>query len=509
MTTDNAMLPSTLGDLKASGWVSRPVKEEIRQNLIEAIRSREALFPGVYGYDQSVIPQLRHALLAKHDILLLGLRGQAKTRLLRSLAHFLDEYMPVVQGSEINDDPFAPLSPYGRQMVADMGDDTPIVWLHRDRRYVEKLATPDTTVADLIGDIDPIKAATRKLDLSSEFVIHYGLIPRSNRGIFAINELPDLQPRIQVALLNIMQERDIQIRGFNLRFPLDVSLVFSANPEDYTNRGNIITPLKDRIDAQIITHYPKDVEIGMAITEQEAWVSRGAVEVAVPYFMRQAVEQIAFEARQSEYVDQKSGVSARLTITAMEHLVSAAENRALRNGETSTVARVADLFHSVPAVTGKLELVYEGEQEGAIQVAKHLIGKAVATVFRQFAPEKPSKSKTEGGRPSRSRDDRPGLDKELLAPVVEWFSKGNTVDLPDMLPQAEYARRLSQIEGLRMVISRFSAGTEAEVLSLMDFALEALHQHSMLGKTDLDDGRSFSDMLGSMLHNLDFDDLDD
>lgn len=477
---------------------------------MEALRSREALFPGIYGYDHSVIPQLRHALLAKHDILLLGLRGQAKTRLLRSLTQFLDEYMPIIQGSEISDDPYGPLSPYGKQLLSEMGDDTPIAWVPRDRRYVEKLATPDTTVADLIGDIDPIKAATRKLDLGSEFVIHYGLIPRSNRGIFAINELPDLQPRIQVALLNIMQERDIQIRGFNLRFPLDVALVFSANPEDYTNRGNIITPLKDRIDAQIITHYPKDIEIGMSITEQEAWVRRGSVDVAVPYFMRQVVEQIAFEARKSEYVDQKSGVSARLTITAMEHLVSAAENRALHNGEKATVARVADLFHSVPAVTGKLELVYEGEQEGAIQVAKHLIGKAVSVIFQQYLPEKAAKQRPEETRrSSRAREERPGLDKELFAGVTEWFSRGNTVELPDTLSQGEYAKRLGQVGGLRELVARFSAGTEPEVLSMMDFVLEAMHQHSMLGKADLDDGRSFSDMLGSMLNNLDFGDFEE
>ncbi len=491
-----------LRELKSAGWESRPVKEELRENLIRKIRLREPLFPGIYGYDSTVVPQLRHAILARHDILLLGLRGQAKTRLLRSLVNFLDEYMPIIEGSELNDDPYNPLSPYGRQLLAEKGDDTPIAWVHRSARYVEKLATPDTTVADLIGDIDPIKAATRKLDLSSEHVIHYGLIPRSNRGLFAINELPDLQPRIQVALLNIMQERDIQIRGFNLRFPLDVALVFSANPEDYTNRGNIITPLKDRIDAQIITHYPKDIETGMRITEQEAWIKRGDYsDVRIPYFVRQIVEQIAIEARSSEYVDQKSGVSARLTITVMEHIVSAAENRMLLNGEESTTVRISDLFHAVPAITGKLELVYEGEQEGAIQVANHLVGKAVNAVFKTYFPDPQKKAKSKAGKEQKASDD-------VYSRVVTWFSRGNSVELADVLPSSEYGKRLDGVDGLKELVEDRFVGSDDERHIMMDFVLEALHQNSMLGKSDLDDTRSYTDMLGSMLTNLSFDDDD-
>jgi len=494
----------TLAQLKAARWVSRPVKTEMRENLIRKIQLRENLFPGIYGYDTTVIPQLKHAILAKHDMLLLGLRGQAKTRLLRSLVNFLDEFMPIIEGSELNDDPFNPLSIFGRQLLADKGDDTPIAWVHRSRRYVEKLATPDTTVADLIGDVDPIKAATRKLDLGSEYVIHYGLIPRSNRGIFAINELPDLQPRIQVALLNIMQERDIQIRGFNLRFPLDVGLVFSANPEDYTNRGNIITPLKDRIDAQIITHYPKDIDTGMQITDQEAWSDRKTdIEITVPFFIKQIIEQIAFEARASEYVDQKSGVSARLTITAMENMISAAENRAIVNGESKSVIRISDLYHSVPAITGKLELVYEGEQEGAVQVAKHLVGKAISSLFKTYFPDPQKKS-------PKSKKNAPASEpeKDPYSEIMTWFSKGNTIELPDTLPSVDYGKRLASVGGLTDLVQSLFQGSTEEQHAMMDFVLEALHQNSMLGKSDLDDSRTFTDMLGSMLTNFNFDDDD-
>ncbi len=498
LTTPHTRI-TNIRELKSGGWVSRPVKEEMRENLIRKIKLREPLFPGIYGYDSTVIPQLRHALLARHDILLLGLRGQAKTRLLRSLVNFLDEYMPIIEGSELNDDPYNPLSPYGKQMLEEHGDDTPVAWVHRSNRYVEKLATPDTTVADLIGDIDPIKAATRKLDLSSEHVIHYGLLPRSNRGLFAINELPDLQPRIQVALLNIMQERDIQIRGFNLRFPLDVALVFSANPEDYTNRGNIITPLKDRIDAQIITHYPKDIETGMRITEQEAWIQRGDhAEIKVPYFVRQVIEHIAVEARQSEYVDQKSGVSARLTITVMENIVSAAENRMLITGERSTTVRISDLYHAVPAITGKLELVYEGEQEGAIQVANHLVGKAINTVFKTYFPDPQKKQKSKAASKESPASD------DVYSKIITWFSRGNTVELPDVLASEEYGKRLDGVDGLRELVEDRFVGSELERHAMMDFVLDALHQNSMLGRTNLDDSRSYSDMLGSMLTNLSF-----
>jgi magnesium chelatase subunit I len=354
----------TVGDLKKSDWESIPVKEEIRRNLMNKIRSGETLFPDIKGYDKSVIPQLQNALLAKHDIILLGLRGQAKTKILRQLVSLLDEYMPILEGSEINDHPLNPVSKQGQELIREKGDNAPVKWIHRSQRYGEKLATPDTAVADLIGDLDPIKAAAEKLTLADENVINFGLVPRTNRGIFAINELPDLQPRIQVALLNIMQERDIQIRGFNVRIPLDITMVFSANPEDYTNRGNIITPLKDRIDSQILTHYPRDIKVGMEITEQEAWIARnGEIKVKVPTIIKELLEQTAFVARDSEYIDQKSGVSTRMSITAMEQLISAAERRALLNGEDSAIVRITDVFHTIPALTGKLELVYEGEQE--------------------------------------------------------------------------------------------------------------------------------------------------
>jgi len=318
----------TLGELKKSGWTSLSVKDEIRKNLVRKMSSKEELFPGILGYDNSVIPQIQHAILGRHDLLLLGLRGQAKTKMLRLLVNFLDEEMPVVAGSEINDDPYNPVSKFARDLIAEKGDSTPIEWIGREHRYGEKLATPDTTVADLVGDLDPIKAASKRLTLANEEVINFGLIPRVNRGIFVINELPDLQPRIQVALLNIMQERDIQIRGFNIRIPLDLFMAFSANPEDYTNRGNIITPLKDRIDAQIITHYPKSLKIARDIAKQEAWVERkNGLQIHIPEIYRQILAQVAFEARDSEYIDQKSGVSARMTITALEQVVSAAERR--------------------------------------------------------------------------------------------------------------------------------------------------------------------------------------
>jgi len=485
----------TLGELKDTQWKSVSVKEEIRKNLIQKIRADEKLFPDIVGYDKSVIPQLQHALLAKHDIILLGLRGQAKTKILRQLVSLLDEYMPVIEGSEINDDPFNPISKKARELVAEHGDDTPIRWVHRSERYGEKLATPDTAVADLIGDIDPIKAAAEKLTLADENVINFGLVPRTNRGIFAINELPDLQTRIQVALLNIMQERDIQIRGFNVRIPLDVAMVFSANPEDYTNRGSIITPLKDRIDSQILTHYPREIETGMKITQQEAWIARdGEVEVTVPAIIKELLEQIAFEARESEYIDQKSGVSTRLTITAMEQLISAAERRALVNGEDKTTARITDVFHIVPALTGKLELVYEGEQEGVLNVAKHIIGKALKKIFEKhfLDPEKQKKSD----------------DDSIYKPVLDWFANGNTLDLTDYLSKKEYEQALDSVASLSKVVEEQAEAANGQTkYVLMDFVIEALHQNSMVGKEDMDDSRSYSDMLGSMLDSMD--DLDD
>lgn len=488
----------TLGELKKSGWQSVSVKDEIRKNLISKIRNSDPLFEGVLGYEKTVLPQIQHAILSRHDMILLGLRGQAKTRILRLLVEFLDEYMPVVSGSEINDDPYKPLSKYALDLIEEYGDETPIEWIHRSRRYGEKLATPDTTVADLIGDIDPIKAATQRLNLSDPNSINFGLLPRTNRGIFVINELPDLQPRIQVALLNIMQERDIQIRGFNVRIPLDISIAFSANPEDYTNRGNIITPLKDRIDAQIITHYPKELDTGIKITEQEAWQTRNEdLKIIIPDLFRELIEMIAFEARDSEYVDQKSGVSTRMTITAMEQVVSSAERRAVVNNEKETTLRIADLYHAIPALTGKLELVYEGEQEGAISVAKHIIGRVISKMLKKYFPDPQGRS-----------------DEDTIAykEITDWFSKGNEVLIKDTLDNKEYNKILKQVSGLsKLVKDRTSLKSEHELYAWMDFVLEALHQNSMLSKQDLDDALSYSDMVGSMFSsfgNLEEDEFD-
>ena len=488
---------STLGGLRESGYRPRSVKDEIRQNLVARLRARQEVFPGVLGYDRTVIPQVQNALLGRHDFILLGLRGQAKTRLVRLLPGLLDEYVPEVSGSEIHDDPMQPVSKFARDRVAEMGDETPVSWLHRSLRYGEKLATPDTSIADLIGDVDPIKAATRKLTYADEEVIHFGIIPRTHRGIFAINELPDLQPRIQVGLLNIMEEQDIQIRGFAVRIPIDVLMVFTANPEDYTNRGSIITPLKDRIDSQILTHYPKDLGIGVEITRQEAWADRAngagesAVTVHVPHVFREIVEQVAFEARQSEYVDQKSGVSARLTRAALEDLVSAAERRALVNGEAETTVRASDLQSIEPAVTGKVELVYEGEQEGAASVARALIGKATSTIVKTVLPDPADK---ETGRAA-------------YGDILRWFSRGNRLVLDAEMPQPAYEKALDSVDGLRTLVADHTrpgtdAPSAAATFSVMELALEVLHQHSLLGKDALVDGSTYSDLVGSVLSNL-------
>lgn len=487
---------STLGELKKSGWQSRTVKEEMRQNILNAMQEGKPLFPGILGYEKTVIPQIQNAILARHDMILLGLRGQAKTRILRMLTRFLDEKMPIVAGSEINDDPLNPISRFAKRQIEEKGDDTPISWVTREERYGEKLATPDTTVADLIGDIDPIKAASKKLSLADEEVINYGLIPRTNRGIFVINELPDLQPRIQVSLLNIMQERDIQIRGFNIRIPLDVSMAFSANPEDYTNRGNIITPLKDRIDSQIITHYPRELSIAREITRQEAWSQRnGTIQVHVPDIYRTILEHVAFEARKSEYIDQKSGVSTRMTITAMEQVISAAERRAVYNREKETTLRMTDLYFMVPALTGKLELVYEGEQEGAVNVAKHIIGKAISGTFKTLFPD-PSK---------RAGDQEEDTYKEIL----DWFAAGNSLEIPDLESDKIYRKRFDEVKGLKKLVMKHAGDDDKDLYPLMDFVIDALHQHSKLGKDDLDDIRTYTDMIGSMLGGMsDFDDED-
>jgi magnesium chelatase subunit I len=482
---------NTLGALKESGYRSRSVKDELRANLITKLRAGEDVFPGILGYDRSVIPQVQNAILARHDMILLGLRGQAKSRIVRLLTGLLDEWMPIVEGSEIHDDPLNPVSKFARTLVAEAGDETPIAWVDRHARYGEKLATPDTSIADLIGDIDPIKAATQKLTYADEGVIHFGIVPRTNRGLFAINELPDLQPRIQVGLLNILEEQDIQIRGFNVRIPLDLAFVFTANPEDYTNRGNIITPLKDRIDSQIITHYPKSIEIGVAITQQEAWQQRGDGEgvpaVHVPHYFREIIEQIAFEARESEYIDQKSGVSARLTRAALEDLISAAERRALLNGEAETTVRIGDLAAVEPAITGKVELVYEGEQEGAQSVAQLLIGKAVGTIFTRYFPDPADK---EQGR-------------QVYQKILGWFSKGNTLDLGPEMPFEAYAKALDAVDGLKEVVDQHTNPSgPVETASAMEFVIEALHQQSLIGKDRVEAETSYADIMGSVLGSI-------
>lgn len=477
----------TLGQLKESGWKSVSIKDELRNNLLKKIKAKEYVFPGILGYEKTVIPQIQNAILARHDLILLGLRGQAKTRMLRMLVTFLDDFIPIVKGSEINDDPLNPISIYSKNLIAEHGDETPVEWLPKEKRYGEKLATPDTTVSDLIGDLDPIKAASMKKALSDEEVINYGLIPRTNRGIFVINELPDLQPRIQVALLNIMQERDIQIRGFNIRIPIDVFMAFSANPEDYTNRGNIITPLKDRIDSQIITHYPKSLDVALKITSQEAWTNRqDDLEIYIPESYRKILEYVAFEARDSEYIDQKSGVSTRMTITAMEQVISAAERRAIYNDSKKTSLRITDLYAMVPALTGKLELVYEGEQEGAVNVAKHIIGKAINKVFKEHFPD-PAKRKGEETSP--------------YSEILGWFENGNILEIPDMADDASYQQKLDSITGLNEIAVKFSENSD-DLYALMDLVIESLHQNSKIGKNDLDDNRTYSDMLGSMLGNF-------
>src|ERR671913_990887 len=402
-------LPRTLGELKSQGYRARPVKDEMRANLLDKLRRGERVFPGIVGYDETVIPQIVNAVLARHNIILLGLRGQAKSRIIRQLVNLLDERVPVVAGSEVNDDPFSPISAYGRQTVEREGDHTPVAWVERDARFVEKLATPDVTVADIIGDVDPIKAARGGHLLSDELTIHYGLLPRANRGLFAINELPDLAGKIQVGLFNIMQEGDVQIKGYPVRLPLDVMLVFSANPEDYTARGKIITPLKDRIGSEITTHYPSEVRLSATITKQEAWTSREGVEgkLVVPDFLRELVEQIAFEARDDQRIDKRSGVSQRLPITVTESVVSNAERRALLTDDDEIVPRISDIYAAVPSMTGKMELEYEGEQVGAARIARDLIKRAGGELFEGYFV---------------------GID---FAGVVRWFDEGNSVRLAD------------------------------------------------------------------------------
>ncbi|MCP4728039.1 MAG: magnesium chelatase [bacterium] len=488
--------PETLGDLKSSEYTVRPVKDEMRENLIRKLKSGEELFPGIIGYEDTVIPQVVNAVLSKHDFIFLGLRGQAKSRILRALTELLDEEIPIVKGSEINDDPFSPVSKISHDMFIEMGDDMPVEWLPREKRYAEKLATPDVTIADLIGDIDPIKAASQKLHYSHEGTIHYGIIPRTNRGIFAINELPDLQQRIQVGLLNIMQEKDIQIRGFPIRIPMDILIVYTANPEDYTNRGNIITPLRDRIASQINTHYPLTVEDGMKITEQEAWLSRNgsSVDIRIPGYFKEIIENIAVQARKSEYIDQKSGVSARLPITCMENLISNIEKRIIISPDDAPYPRICDLISVLPSVVGKIELVYEGEEEGAVNVSKMLIGSAVKEVFNKYFPE------------VYVRRSKSSEANEVYEWIKRWFSEGYTVELSDDLTDNEYYLSLDEVKGLKELAAKYmKLGDEedkTEIATAMEFVLEGLHQHSVLSKDQVANHSSYGHFADSIFSSL-------
>jgi magnesium chelatase subunit I len=486
--------PSTIGELRRNGYKVQAVKDEIRNNLIHKLENQEPLFPGIIGYDQTVVPSLVNALLARHDILLLGLRGQAKSRIVRQLPSLLDEQIPFIKGCEINDNPYSPVCKRCSDLVKEHGDDVEIDWLHRDRRFGEKLATPDVTIADLIGDIDPIKAASQRLHYSHEGAIHFGIIPRTNRGIFAINELPDLQPRIQVGLFNIMEEKDIQIRGFNVRIPLDLMIVFTANPEDYTNRGNLITPLKDRIDSQILTHYPRSIEDAIKITEQEAWIQRDGRTVQIPHYFKEIIEQAAFEARKSEYVDQKSGISARFTISAMEDLISNAERRAILVGDRTIVPRISDLAHALPGMTGKVELVFEGEQEGPAKVSKALIGKAVREVFKQYFPDPLQKRLKHQGE-SRQHDDTE------YGKIIGWFEAGNKIEIADETPLDQYFEELDKVKGLRELTKKhmkLSETNKYELASAMEFVLDGLHQSSRIAKDEVDRLTAYKDLVGSI-----------
>ena len=462
-------LPVTLGTLKNSNFseqriAGRSVKDELRQNLICKLQRGEDLFPGVVGYEETVIPQIVNAVLSKHNFILLGLRGQAKTKIIRMLTALLDEHLPYIAGCEIRDNPYQPICRRCRDLVDEQGDKTPIAWLDRDERYVEKLATPDVTIADMIGDIDPIKAARSGRDLSSELTVHYGLMPRANRGIFAINELPDLAGKIQVGLFNIMQEGDVQIKGYPVRLPLDVMLVFTANPEDYTARGKIITPLKDRIGSEIRTHYPITVEHGLSITRQESWTNRNSpTQLEVPDYIREIVEQLAFLAREDKKVDKRSGVSQRLPISVLENVVSNAERRALRAGETVAVPRVLDIYSALPSITGKLELEYEGELKGGDNVARELIRAAVGKVYTSH------------------------FDGVNVSQIVQWFEMGGSLKLDETLDSGAMAQQLTNIQGLMEKTGALGLGpSEPDALraSAAEFILEGLYAHRRISRNE-------------------------
>jgi magnesium chelatase subunit I len=460
-------LPTTLGALRASEFtparLARSVKDELRENLIAKLRAKEPLFAGIVGYQDTVVPQIVNAVLSRHNFILLGLRGQAKSRILRALTTLLDPQTPYVAGSETRDNPYAPISKFARDLIAKHGDNTPIAWLSPDDRFVEKLATPDVTVADLVGDIDPIKAARSNQDLGSELTMHYGLLPRANRGIFAINEIPDLAGKIQVALFNIMQEGDVQIKGYPVRLPLDVAIVFSANPEDYTARGKIVTPLKDRIGSEIRTHYPENIEEGIAITAQEAWSTRPSSYIEIPHYIRQIIEQIAFSAREDKKVDKRSGVSQRLPISTMELVLSNAERRAYLHDEQLIVPRVGDIYAALPGISGKIELEYEGEMRGADTVIREIIRTSVASVFDQY------------------------FGATNTQQIEQWFNLGGTVQLNDAQPSSGSLAELQQIQGLIEKLSPLKVNSKSppEIsVSAAEFLLEGMTAHKRLSRTE-------------------------
>ncbi len=480
----------TLGQLKKSGYTTTSIKDELRNNLIKKISNNEATFTGIHGYENTVIPELERAILSRHNINLLGLRGQAKTRLARQMINLLDEWVPIVEGSEINDDPLCPISRYAVSLIAERGDDTPISWLHRSDRFAEKLATPDVTVADIIGDVDPIKAANLKLSYADDRVIHFGMIPRANRSIFVINELPDLQARIQVALFNILQEGDIQIRGFKLRLPLDIQFVFTANPEDYTNRGSIVTPLKDRIGSQILTHYPETIEIAKTITQQEAKLdTRQSDLVHVPDIAKNLLEQISFQARESEFIDHKSGISARMSITAYENLLSTAEHRSLFSGDKTTLLRLSDFTGVIPSITGKVELVYEGEQEGAASVANSLLVDAIKTLFPSYFPKIEKLEKENEQSPYQE--------------LVNWFFEESGFELLDDISEAAYKTKLDSIVPLQDLIKEYQPDIDKNDSYFMkEFLLWGLVEFKKLSKYRLSEGFRFNDLYGSYISEL-------
>jgi magnesium chelatase subunit I len=460
--------PRTLGELKNSRWAEAPlrdraVRDEIRTNLLKRLESGEALFPGIVGYEDTIVPQIVNALLARHHFILLGLRGQAKSRILRELTNLLDERIPIVAGSEVNDDPFAPISKYAREILTECGDATPIAWLRRSQRYVEKLATPDVTIADLIGDVDPIKAARGGHLLSDELTMHFGLLPRANRGIFAINELPDLSGKVQVGLFNIMQEGDVQIKGYPVRLSLDVLLAFTANPEDYTARGKIITPLKDRIGSEVITHYPRTVQLGMEITSQEAWLERGGPELDIPDFILEVIERVAFEARDDKRVDKRSGVSQRLPISALENAVSNAERRAAALGEDRVVPRISDVYAAVPSITGKLELEYEGELQGGDIIARDLIRRAAGRVLEERMG---------------------GAD---LGKIVAWFDQGGALKVSGDERSDLCLKGFGMVPGLLDVVTEFGLATAKDAprqVAACELVLEGLAAQKRISRSE-------------------------